>query len=134
MGRRGGRGPQRPVKGFRPGKEPPQLRKQRAVQEFGEGNSAQERLVELFASRTPAQSRALMRRWRIGLLAGAAALVVLGAALYGWSVVAGVLVHVLAGALFFAWWQLRRQREALEAMADLVGGGGGGSPGRRSRG
>lgn len=123
MARHGrGQGPQRPMKGFRPGKEPPQLRKRRAKEQFGEVNAAQERLIELFAERTPDESRTLMGRWRAGLLTGGIVLVILGAVLYGWSVVAGVIVHILAGALFFLWWRLRRQREQLEAMADAVSG------------
>lgn len=123
MARHGrGQGPQRPVKGFRPGKEPPQLRKRRAKEQFGEVNAAQERLIEVFADRTPEESRTLMSRWRMALLAGAVVLAVLGLLLYGWSVVAGVLVHVLAAALLFFWFQLRRQREQLEAMAEAISG------------
>ncbi len=111
--------------GFRPGKEPPRIRKQRAKQEFGEVNAAQERLIEAFAERTPEQSRALLRRWLVGLLAGAIVLAVLGAVLYGWSVIAGVVVHVIAAVLLFVWWRIRRQRADLEAMADVVAGRGG---------
>ncbi len=129
MGRRRGQGPQRQVKGFRPGKEPPQLRKQAARQQFGEVNAAQERLIEFFAERSPDESRALMKRWRLALLVGAAALAVLGVVLFSWSTVAAVIVLVLAGVVLFLWWQLRRQREALETMADQVGGG----PGRGRR-
>lgn len=122
----GGRGPQRPMKGFRPGKEPPQLRKRRAKEQFGEVNAAQERLIEVFAERTPEESRRLMGRWRLALLVGSIALAVLGLVLYGWSVVAGVIVHVLAAALLFFWIQLRRQRQQLEAMAEAISGGKGG--------
>ena len=127
MARRGGGGRQRPVKGFRPGKEPPQLRKQRAKRQLGETSAAQERLLELFASRTPAQSRVLVRRWRLGLIAAGTALVVVGVALYGWSVAAGVAVHVVAAAALGIGWRLHSQREALAAMADLVGRKGSGS-------
>ncbi len=135
MARHGGQGPQRPVKGFRPGKEPPQLKKQRAKQQFGQVSGSQERLIEFFAHRTPEEARKLMGRWRIGLLAGAIVLAVLGLVLYGWSVVAAVIVHVLAGVVLFLWWQLRRQQPQLEAMADAVsgGGGGGGRGGRRKK-
>jgi Flp pilus assembly protein TadB len=129
MGRRRGQGPQRQVKGFRPGKEPPQLRKQRAKQQFGEMNTAQERLVEFFAERSPDEARALMGRWRLALLLGAVLLGVVGAALYSWSTVAGIIVHVLAVIVLVLWWQIRRQREALETMADQVGG----RPGKRRR-
>jgi Flp pilus assembly protein TadB len=129
MGRRRGQGPQRQVKGFRPGKEPPRLRKQRAKQQFGEMNAAQERLVEFFAERSPDEARALMGRWRLALLLGAILLGVAGAALYSWSTVAGIIVHVLAVIVLVLWWQIRRQREALETMADQVGG----RPGKRRR-
>lgn len=124
MARGGKGGRQRPMKGFRPGKEPPQLKKRRAKQQFGEVNAAQERLIEVFAERTPEESRGLMRRWRIGLLIGAVVLAVLGAVLYGWSMIAAVIVHVLAAIAFFLWWRLHRQRDDLAAMADAVSGGG----------
>lgn len=128
MARRG-RGSQRQVKGFRPGKEPPRLRKQQAKRELGEVTAAQERLLEVFSSRTPAESRALMRRWRMGLFAAGAMLLVAGALLYGWSVIAGVGVHVLAALALVVGWRLHRQRETLGAMADLVGARDGGSRG-----
>lgn len=127
MARRGRGGRERPMKGFRPGKEPPQLRKQRARKQLGDVSASQERLLELFASRTPAQSRALVRRWLIGLFAAGAALAAVGALLYGWSVPAGVAVHVLAAAVLVIAWRLHGQRETLGAMADLVGRKGGGS-------
>jgi Flp pilus assembly protein TadB len=126
MGRRRGQGPHQPIKGFRPGKEPPHLKKQRARQQFGEVNSAQERLIEMFAERSPDESRAMLRRWRLGLLVAAIALAVIGVALYAWSVIAGIVVHVLAAIAFVLWWQLHRQREGLEAMAEAVHGPGGG--------
>ena len=111
------------VKGFRPGKEPPQLRKQQAKKQLGEVSASQERLLEVFAARTPAESRALMRRWRLGLFAAGAILVVVGALLYAWSVIAGAVVHVLAALALVIGWRLHSQREALGAMADLVGKG-----------
>lgn len=126
MARHGrGSGPQRPMKGFRPGKEPPEIKKRRAKQQFGEVNAAQERLIEVFAERTPEESRVLMRRWRIALLAAALVLGILGAALYAWSIIAGVIVHVLAAIALFLGWRLHRQRDDLEAMANAVSGRGG---------
>lgn len=119
-----GQGPRRPMKGFRPGKEPPELRKRRAKQEFGEVNAAQERLIEAFAGRSPEEARAMMRRWRIGLLIAGVLLSVVGVLLYGWSIVAGVIVHILAAVAFFLWMRLHRQRGDLEAMADVVSGRG----------
>lgn len=125
-----GQGPRRPMKGFRPGKEPPELRKRRAKQQFGDVNPAQERLIEAFAGRTPEEARAMMRRWRIGLLVAGIALSILGVVLYGWSIVAGVIVHILAAIAFFLWMRLHRQRGDLEAMADVVSGQG---PRKRNR-
>lgn len=119
------------VKGFRPGKEPPQLRKQQAKRQLGEVSASQERLLEVFASRTPAEARALMRRWRIGLFVAGVVLVVAGALLYGWSVIAGAVVHLLAALALVIAWRLHSQREALGAMADMVGAKGGGSRGSR---
>lgn len=130
MARQGrGHGPQRPIKGFRPGKEPPQLRKRRAKETFGEVNAAQERLIEMFAERSPEEARRLVRRWKIGLLVGGIALAIIGVFLYAWSVIAGVIVHVLAVVVLVVWWRLHRQSEALEAMADAVHG----STGRKRR-
>ena len=134
MARGRGQGPQRrPVKGFRPGKEPPELKKRRARQEFGDMNAAQERLVDLFADRTPDQARRLIRRWRVGLLAAGVLLAVLAVALFFWSTVAGIIVALLAGVAFFLWWRLHRQQEAFDTMADAVSGTGGGGRPRGSR-
>ena len=130
MGRRSGQG-QRPIKGFRPGKEPPELRKQRAKQQYGEVSGAQKQLIELFAERTPEESRALIRRWTLGLLAGSVALAVLAAALFVWSTVAGVIVGILALVLLVLWWRLRSQRGDLEQLVDTVSGPG--SRGRKKR-
>ena len=125
-----GTGPQRPVKGFRPGKEPPRLRSQRAVQDLGgQVSGSQKKLMEMFAERTPDEARALIRRWWGGLLAAAVVLAILGGVLYLWSIIAGVLVHVLAGGVLFLWWQVHRQRSDLEAVADMVSGGGAGGVG-----
>lgn len=126
MARGRGQGPQRPMKGFRPGKEPPELRKQRARQQFGDMTKSQQRLVDLFADRTPEEARGLMRRWRIGLLVGAIAFAALAVALGFWSTTAAVIVAILAVVLLFLWWRLHRQREDYEAMADAVSGPGGG--------
>jgi Flp pilus assembly protein TadB len=121
-GRRG-QGHQRPVRGFRPGKEPAQLRKQRAKQQLGaDANWAQKRLVESLAERSPEDARAMMRRWRMALLAVAVVLAVLGLVLYFWSIVAGIVVHIVAMAVFLFWFQLRRKRSDFEALADLVSG------------
>ena len=131
MARGRGQGPQRPIKGFRPGKEPPELRKRRAQEQFGELSGAQRQLVDLFATRTPEESRALIRRWTVGLLAAAVVLLAAAIALFLWSTVAGTVVGVLAVILLVLWWRIRSQRAALETMADTVGGPGRGGRGRR---
>jgi Flp pilus assembly protein TadB len=110
------------VKGFRPGKEPPELKKRRAKEQYGDVTGTQERLIELFAERTPEESRALIRSWIRGLLAGAIVLGVVAGIVTIWSLVAGVVVGALAGVVLFLWWRLRRQREAFEEMADTVSG------------
>ena len=121
-GRGGGR--RGPVRGFRPGKEPPQIRKRIAMQQYGEVSATQERLIEMFSQRSPEEAKRMMARWRVGLLAGAVALVLIGAGLYLWSLVAGLIVHALAVAVFYLWWRLRMQRETLDTMADTVAGRG----------
>lgn len=117
-----GQGPQRPVKGFRPGKEPPQLRRQQARQQLGKVDPKQQRLIDMFADRTPAEARSMMRLWRGGLLGGAIVLAGLGALLFGWSVIAAAVLLVIAVVLLVVWYRLHAQREALEALADMVGG------------
>jgi Flp pilus assembly protein TadB len=123
MARQGRRsGSQRPVRGFRPGKEPAELRKRRAKAQFGDVGPAQERLLAIFAERSPVEARKLIRRWTVGLLVGGIVLTVLGSVLYAWLWPAGVAVHVLAVVFVVLWWRLHRQRQALEAMANAVGG------------
>ena len=122
MARGRGQGPRRQVKGFRPGKEPPELRKRQARQQFGDLSPAQQRLVEVFAERTPEEARALLRRQRNGLLAGALLVTILAIALFFWSAIAGAIAAVGAAVLFFLWWRLHQQREAYEAMVDAVSG------------
>lgn len=125
---RQGQGPQRPIKGFRPGKEPPQLRKRMARQQFGELSPTQERLVEAFAGRSPEEARGLIRRWKNVLLGMAIVLGILAAVLSAWSLVAGIIAGVLTVVVFYLWWRLRRQSAELEAMADAISGG---RPGKR---
>lgn len=119
--RRGG-GRQQPMKGFRPGKEPAQLRKQRAKAQLGDASWAQKQLIDVVADRSPEEARAMMRRWRTVALVVAIALLAAGLALYRWSVAAGVVVHVLAVAALVLWFRLHRQRAHFEALVDLVGG------------
>ncbi len=117
-GRQGGQQPQ--LKGFRPGKAPPELRKRAAKQQMGQMNSAQEKLVDLFAGKSPAESRKLIARWVTWTLIGAIALTLLSLLAWSWSWIAGVPVSVLAGGLFFVHLRLRRQRSQLEEVADTV--------------
>lgn len=124
MARQRGQAPQRHIKGFRPGKEPPRLRKQAAKQQFGNLSPTQARMVEMFAERDREGARALIRRWLTGLLAGAVVLGVIAAALFTWSMIAGIIVAVIALAVLFLWWRLRKQRADLEAVADTVSGQG----------
>jgi Flp pilus assembly protein TadB len=116
---------QRPIKGFRPGKEPPQLRKKRAREQFGELSGTQERLVDLFAERSPEESRKLLSRWTTALLVIAIVLAAVAALLYSWSVIATVVVGVLAVIAVVLWWRLRSQREAFDSMIDAVSASGG---------
>ena len=113
---------QRPMKGFRPGKEPPQLKKQRAKQQFGELSGTQERLVELFAERTPEESRALIDRWLLVLLLVTLALFAGAGALVLWSTVAAVVAGILAVVFLVLWWRLKGQRDAFVQMAETVAG------------
>ena len=113
---------QQPMKGFRPGKEPPQLKKQRAKQQLGELSGTQERLVELFAERTPEESRALIDRWLMVLLGFTIALGVAAAVLTLWSTIAAVVVGVLAVVFLVLWWRLKGQRDAFVRMAETVAG------------
>lgn len=117
-------GRQGPVKGFRPGKEPPQIRKRRAMQKYGDVSATQERLIEMFSERSPEEAKRMMARWRVGLLAGAVVLGLIGAGLYLWTLVGGITLHALTVVLLVLWWRLLRQREALDTMADTVAGRG----------
>jgi hypothetical protein len=97
-----------------------------AKQQFGEMNAAQERMVELFAERSPEQSRELIKRWKSGSLVLGVVLSVLAVALGLWSWIAGSIVAILAAVAFFVFLRLRSQQAGLEAMADAVAGRGGG--------
>jgi hypothetical protein len=100
------------------------------MQQYGEVSATQERLIEMFSERTPEEAKRMMARWRAGLLAGAVVLGLIGAGLYFWTLVGGLIVHALAIVLLVLWWRLRRQREALDTMADTVAGRG---KGRRKK-
>lgn len=119
--KKGGRGPQRGVKGFRPGKEPAHLKRQRAKAELGKDASwAQKQTVEAIAGKSTQEVQSLVRRWSLGLGAGGVLLVVLGGVLFSWSRIAGGAVLVVAGALLFLAYRVRKQGPGLEQMADSL--------------
>jgi hypothetical protein len=112
------RGGQQQIKGFRPGKAPAQLKKQMAKAQLGsDATWLQKQTVEAIAGRTPQEVQATVRKWSVGLGAGAALLAVLGFFLYRWSVAAGVVVHVLTAVLIFLAYRLKTQGRGLAEMA-----------------
>lgn len=117
-GKGGGR---RPMDGFRPGKEPDHLRKRRAKARLGDDASwAQEKMIDAVGDQNPDEVRAMVKRWSRVLLGVAVGLAILGALLYGWSVIAGIAVHVLTLGVGFLWLRLRKQRSQLVQMAEWV--------------
>jgi hypothetical protein len=115
------RGPQRPAKGFRPGKEPAHLKRQRAKAQLGKDASwAQRQTLDAVAGRTSDEVRKMVRKWSVGALAGALLLGVAGVFLYAWAVPAGVVVHVVSVALFFLAYRIRKQGPGLAEMADSL--------------
>jgi Flp pilus assembly protein TadB len=124
MGRRGKGGGRPPIKGFRPGKEPAHLRRRQAKAQLGpDANWAQKRMVDAIGDQSPRDVEKMLNRWVRILLAVAIALVALGAFLYTVSLVAGIVVHVLAALALFAAFRMRRQREQFVRMAESLGGG-----------
>ena len=109
------------MKGFRPGKEPAHLKKQRAKQQLGSNASwAQKAAVDAVAGRTPQEVRAMVRRWNL-MLTGAGLVAALGGvALYAWSVPAGIVTHVLAAGLLFMAYRVRRSAAGLEEMSGTL--------------
>lgn len=117
----GGPGRRRPMKGFRPGKEPEFLKKQRAKASLGsDATWLQKQTVEAVAGRSPREVGAMVRRWSLGLGTGGAALMLLGVFLYGWSLAAGVAVHVVAVVLLFLAYRIRKQGPGLVEMAESL--------------
>lgn len=107
------------VKGFRPGKEPPGLKKRLAKAQIGKDASwAQRATVEAVAGRSPQQVRAMVRKWTLTLGVSAVALGLAGIFLYRWVVLAGVAVHVVALVLLFLAYRLRKQGAGLVEMAE----------------
>ena len=117
---RKGRG-QGPIKGFRPGREPAHLKKQRAQARLGsKANWLQKQTVEAIAGRSPREVQAMVQRWGLGLVAGAFLLAPLGVFLYTWTLVAGVVVHVVTVALLVLAYRLRKQGPGLVDMAESL--------------
>ena len=117
-GRQGG---QPPIKGFRPGKAPPQLKKRQAKAALGSDASwAQKQTVEAVAGKTPQEVRAMVRKWSLGLTVAGVALVAGGVFLYRWALVAGIVVHLLAAGLLFLAWRVRKQSAGLEQIAQSL--------------
>jgi hypothetical protein len=85
-------------------------------------SKSQERLIEMFAERSPEESRRMLHRWRMGLLGGGILLAILGGVLFIWSWVAGVVVVVLSLIPLVLWWRMWKQRDAYEAMVDAASG------------
>ena len=109
------------MKGFRPGKEPKQLKKRAAKAQLGTNASwAQKATVDAIAGRSPQEVRAMIQRWSLGLMVGGVALLVGGFFLYGVSVPGGIAVHVLAAAAFFLTYRVRKSARGLEEMAGTL--------------
>lgn len=107
------------MKGFRPGKEPPELKRKMARARLpSDASWLQRQTVEAIAGRSPDEVRKMVRRWTLGLLAGAVALVVLGVFLYSWSLVAGIGAHVLAAIVLILAYRVRKQGSGLVEMAE----------------
>lgn len=121
MARKRRGGGQRQVKGFRPGKEPPHLKKQRAKAQLGKDASwLQKQTVEAVAGRRPEEVRAMVRKWSLGLIAGALVLAVGGIFLYEVATAAGIATHVVSAALLFLAYRIRKQGSGLVEIADSL--------------
>lgn len=119
--KKGARGPQRAVKGFRPGKEPVQLKRQAAKAQLGkDAGWAQKQAVDAVAGRSRSEVRAMVQRWSLGLGVAGLVLAVVGLFLYGWLWPVAAAVHVLAAVLLFLAYRVRKQGSALEDMADAL--------------
>ena len=59
----------------------------------------------------------MVRKWSLGLIAGAVLLALLGIFLLAWNLVAGVVVQVLSVVLLFLAYRLRKQGPGLIDIA-----------------
>ena len=76
--------------------------------------------MEAVAGRSPAEVRAMVRKWSLGLTVGAVLLAVLGTVLLVWSVAAGVVVLVFFVVLAFLSYRVRKQGSGLVDMAESL--------------
>lgn len=114
-------GQQRSAKGFRPGKQPAHLKKQRAKARLGKDASwAQKQAVDAIAGRSPQEVRKMVQAWSRKLIAAALLLGIVGVFLYGWAVPAGVAVHVVSVGLLFLGYRLKKQGAGLVHMAETL--------------
>ncbi len=121
MAQRNPRNDTHQVKGFRPGKEPPQLRRRQARERLGPNATwAQRQMVDLIGERRPDEVAAMVRRWTLGLAALGGLLVLGGIFLYAWSTAVGIVVHLLAAALFFLAFRVHRQGGSLVDAAESM--------------
>ncbi len=115
-------GDRQPIKGFRPGKEPPHLRRKQAKDQLGKDASAsQQKIIDLVAHRTPDEVHAMVTRWiwiasTFGVLN-----LVMGYFLFGWHWLAGGGAIVLAVVLFVLAFRMRGQRKNFVQIAEMVG-------------
>jgi hypothetical protein len=115
------RGQQPQIKGFRPGKAPAHLKKQHAKAQLGSRASwAQKAAVDAVAGRSPAEVRAMVKKWSTAATVGALLLGVAGVFVYGYSVPGGVAVHVASALLLFLGYRVRKSGEGLVEMADSM--------------
>lgn len=118
-GQRRGR-QQQQIDGFRPGKEPPALKKRRAREQLGSDASwAQKQMVDAMAGQSPEQLQKTLQRWSLGLLIGAIVCAIGGILAYTWILWVGLLVHLLGAGLVFLWFRLRNQQKQLMEMARM---------------
>lgn len=100
----------RQIKGFRPGKEPPELRRRQARERLGPDASwAQKQMIDVIGERRPEEVSAMMRKWTLALVALGLVLAGGGFFLYGWSTAAGVVVHAVAAGVLFLAFRVNRQ-------------------------
>lgn len=111
---------QQQVKGFRAGKQPKSLSKKQLKRQMPEMNKAQEKLVDLFADRSPEEGRKLIAGWHRTTLIVGVLLSIGSVAAWFWSWIPGLILALLAAGTFFIHFQLRGQRDQLEQMAEAV--------------